>query len=39
MAKCILLREERNLAKQILDYMGVELLENDDLKIRQEPFM
>jgi nitroimidazol reductase NimA-like FMN-containing flavoprotein (pyridoxamine 5'-phosphate oxidase superfamily) len=39
MAKCILSREERNLAKQILDYMGVELLENDDLKIRQEPFM
>jgi predicted FMN-binding regulatory protein PaiB len=39
MAKCILLREERNLAKQILDYMGVELLENDGLKIRQEPFM
>lgn len=38
-AKCILSREERSVAKQILDYMGVELLENDDLKIRQEPFM
>ena len=38
-AKCILLREERNLATQILDSMGVELLENDDLKIKREPFM
>ena len=38
-AKCILLREEPKVAKQILDYMGVELLENDELKIAREPFM
>jgi nitroimidazol reductase NimA-like FMN-containing flavoprotein (pyridoxamine 5'-phosphate oxidase superfamily) len=38
-ARCILLREERNTAKQILHYMGIKIMDNHDLKIMQEPFM
>ncbi len=38
-AECILLREGRNAAKQILDIMGVELMDNNDLIVTREPIM
>jgi len=38
-AKCVLLREELKTAKQILHFMGISLMDNNELKIIQEPFM
>jgi hypothetical protein len=39
MAKNIVDREEKKLAREILDVMGIDILADGNLKIREEPSM
>ena len=39
MARNIIEREGKDQAKAILDIMGVEIMRNDSLKVKEEPFM